>query len=394
MQSFLRSRKTLLLTIVVVAVLCGSVFAYWVSLPSHKTAGPSVSITSTPLQLSIGLDKTEYATTDNLTLYFSLRNISNKTVTVEKTFGSTLGTEPLVPTYTLTTSTEGVSTPGDPNEVKGFQFGFTWLDSNGTVVEHQPEVMLAVVYDILLEPSGCLNQTLYISITDFYGISGQPAQTGAFQIQGSLPRVLVDGVGPITLETPSISFAIEHSLPLTRTMGPSVSITSSPFELSIALDKTAYSLDDNMTTSFYLRNISNETITVEIPDITGVSPNDPAITLATVSEGVNTSFNEPGEDPFGGLFPFRYTFVASNGTIIYEFPSTGLPETYSIVFEPGASLNQTLYVNLSKYSEIRTAPSGHPLQKGSYQVDGAFEAGLIDKGLYTWETPSITFTLR
>lgn len=203
-----RSRRALLLAAILVAGLAAGAYTYYVSMRSPITVGPSVSITSPPLQLSIGLDKTKYATTDNLTLDFSLRNISNKTVTVEKTFGSTLGTEPSYPVYTLTTSTEGVSTPGGPNSAAGFQFGFVWVEGNGTVVEKQPQLMLQEVYDILLEPNGCLNQTLYISITGFYGISGQPPQTGAFQIQESLPSAVVDGVGPITVETPGIAFTI------------------------------------------------------------------------------------------------------------------------------------------------------------------------------------------
>ena len=214
-----RPRRILVATVVIIAVLCAGAYAYWVSLPLPRTAGPSVSITSTPLQLSIGLDKTEYATTDNLTIYFSLRNISNKTVTVTKTFASALGTELHYPVYTLTTSTEGVSNPGDPlsRALGMFHFGFVWVDSNGTVVNEQPQLMLKMIYDILLEPNGCLNQTFYISITDFYGtefytdfcgISGRSSQTGAFQIQGSLPGVMVDGVGPITLDTPGIAFTI------------------------------------------------------------------------------------------------------------------------------------------------------------------------------------------
>jgi len=214
---------------------------------------------------------------------------------------------------------------------------------------------------------------------------------------GSRTRRTIVGILVIAMALSVIVYAYWRSLP--SQIGPKVTLTSPPFELSFALDKTAYSLDDNMTMTFYLRNISNETITVEIPDVTGVSPNGlvspngPAITLATSFEGVNTSFDKPGENALAGLFPFRYALVASNGTIIDEFPSAGLPETYSIVFKPGASLNQTLYVNLTKYSESNLAPIGHPLQKGAYQVTGAFSAGLNDKGLYTWETPSITFTL-
>jgi hypothetical protein len=180
-----------------------------------------------------------------------------------------------------------------------------------------------------------------------------------------------------------VAYAYWRSLP--SQAGPEVTLTSPPFELSLSLDKSAYSPTDKMTIAVYLRNISNETITAQIPYLAGIGPNDPAVTIATVVQGVNTSLNRP----LDGLCPFTYTFVSNNATII-KIPSQGADATYSIVFEPGASLNQTLCINFPNYNELLTAP----LQNGLYQVRGAFEAYLNGIGLYTWETPSITFTLR
>jgi hypothetical protein len=186
-------------------------------------------------------------------------------------------------------------------------------------------------------------------------------------------------------------YAYWRSLP--SQTGPRVTLTSTPFELSVMLDKTSYSLADNMTMTFCLRNISNETVTIEESDTYGVF-NSPAFTLSTVSEGVNTSFNLPGDNPLGVLFPFGYTFSAGNGSIINKFPDgVHFNQAYSIIFQPNASLNQTLNINLNEFNASYTAPTGHPLQKGTYQVTGAFKGSLNYKALYTWETPSITFTL-
>jgi hypothetical protein len=175
--------------------------------------------------------------------------------------------------------------------------------------------------------------------------------------------------------------------------GPKVTLTSRPFELSVSLDKTSYSLADNLTIAFYLRNISNETVTIEESDMYGVY-NSPAFTLSTVSEGVNTSFDILGDNPLGMLFPFGYTFSTSNGSIINKFPDGAHFNTaYSLIFQPGASLNQTLNVDLNEFNANYTAPAGHPLQKGTYEVTGALTGSLDYKVDSTWETPSISFTI-
>jgi hypothetical protein len=196
--------------VIIIAVLCAGVYAYWVSLPLPKTVGPSVSITSPPLELSVSLDKTEYVTSDNITLGFSLRNISNDTITVGRTY-AVAGPTQIDPTFRLTTSAEGVSTPGDPNMLgRRFYFGLTLVGSNGTI-EQMPGIRLWELYTILIGPGGCLNQTLSISLPGLWGqmVEVQPSRTGVFQIRGSFPDFYLEGAGPtVTLETPSIAFTI------------------------------------------------------------------------------------------------------------------------------------------------------------------------------------------
>ena len=195
----------MLLVGILVVGLASIAYAYWISSLLPGTTGPRVSITSPPLQLSMGLDKTAYATTDNLTVNFSLRNISNETVTLTEHVGYGLGLEPLDPVFRATTSAEGVSISR-----YRFHFHFRWVDSNGTVIYDTTGLFLySELYDIVLAPDGCLNQTLYISIPGLFGIDGQSPRIGAYQISGMLYGVTISGSNELTIETPSIGFAIQ-----------------------------------------------------------------------------------------------------------------------------------------------------------------------------------------
>jgi hypothetical protein len=398
-----RLRKILFATLAITIALSVVAYAYWKSLPS--ITGPKVTLTSSPFELSMALDKTEYSLVDNMSVSFYLRNISNETVTL------TWPNWPWRPEsnlndegkFWLTTTAEGVTSSDDTLLYQGLQFGYILTDSNGTVIENNPNryVIIPSTYSIDFEPNASIIQTLTIDLAQYVDDSFNPLQQGTYQISATLHAYLNERgnfTGSLTWETPSIAFAIaQHywkSLP--STTGPEVTITSSPFELSMALDKTTYSLDGNMTIMFYLRTISNETVTVVEPSLRGVSPTDPAITLATASEGFSTSYNIAGENPLGSsLLPFSYTLVASNGTVIDEFPSRlAVADVYSIYFEPGASLNQTLYVNLTEYSTIHTAPTGHPIQTGTYRISAALEGGFNSAGTSTLETPSIAFTIE
>ncbi|MGB9134989.1 MAG: hypothetical protein WCC63_05345, partial [Candidatus Bathyarchaeia archaeon] len=165
-----RSRRVMLLVGILAVGLASIAYAYWVLVPLPGAAGPSVSITSPPLQLSMGLDKTEYGAIDNLTVYFSLRNVSNKTVTVTEGAFYSLGFDSKYPVFRATTSAEGVTSSRD----NAFHFHFSWVDSNGTVIYDTRDLFLySAVTDVVLAPGGCLNQTLCISIPALFGIDGQ-----------------------------------------------------------------------------------------------------------------------------------------------------------------------------------------------------------------------------
>jgi hypothetical protein len=195
-------------TLVLIALLCAGAYGYWVSQPLPSATGPSVSITSTPLQFSLALDKTNYATTDNLTLYFSLRNISNRTVTVTLVHSYSLGIDSSLPPFRCVTSTEGASTSLNPQDLTHyFHFHFRFVDGNGTVIYDTTQLgLFESGYDIHLAPNGQVNQTLYISIPYFLS---QPITTGTYEIRGILYDVYIDGGASVTIETPSIALAIQ-----------------------------------------------------------------------------------------------------------------------------------------------------------------------------------------
>jgi hypothetical protein len=176
-----------------------------------------------------------------------------------------------------------------------------------------------------------------------------------------------------------VAYAYWRSLP--SQTGPIVTLTSPPFELSFMLDKTAYSFDDNMTIAFYLRNISNETVSVGKPSMGGLEG------VVTSAEGVTIVMAEPRL--LNIQFHFGYVLAAANGTVIARNLYGPLQQVYGLVFEPNASLNQTVSFEIARFTD----QCGSPLQKGTYQISGAFLGSVIGVSLYTRETPSIAFTL-
>jgi len=206
----------MLLIVILVVSLAAGVYSYSVSLTSQKPMGPSVSITSSPIELSIGLDKTEYASSENLTVHFSLRNISNQTVTVTELHWYPLDVSSPDPEFKLASNVEGVSIPSkDPHFLNGvFHFYFSWVDDNGTVIfdTSQQVLLFEDGYDMIFAPQGCLNQTLYISIPAFLGTDTIPAQTRTFQITGILYKILINSTklpdDIVDIRTPSIGFTV------------------------------------------------------------------------------------------------------------------------------------------------------------------------------------------
>jgi hypothetical protein len=204
-----RSRKIMLLITILVVSLTAGVYSYWVSLPSPKPMGPSASITSSPIELSIGLDKTEYTSNENLTVHFSLRNISNQTVTVTELHWYELDLSSPYSYMKLTTNAEGVSI----SPWHRFNFYFSVVDDNGTVILDTTQLLLYEDgYDMIFAPHGSLNQTLYISLAGVLGTDAVPAQARTFQITGILYHILINSTklpdDIVTIRTPSIGFAV------------------------------------------------------------------------------------------------------------------------------------------------------------------------------------------
>ena len=226
-----------------------------------------------------------------------------------------------------------------------------------------------------------------------YSLVGTSVEDTLKGVLGSRTKKTAVGVLVIVVALSVVAYAYWASLP--STTGPKVTITSSPFELSMALDKTTFSLDDNLAITFYLKNLSNETITAGIPYSASVSPDSPTFKVFTVGEGVTLPFNQSnpfytvGNDPLGGALPFSFTLTNSSGGFVDKVPGAHTQDVWGIVFGPYASLNQTVTVNLAHYIDS----VGHPLQREAYTVIGAFAGALSARGNFRWQTPSIAFTL-
>jgi hypothetical protein len=210
-----RSRKIMLLIAILVVSLAAGVYSYWISLPLPKPMGPSASITSSPIELSIGLDKTEYTSNENLTVYFSLRNISNQTVTVRQQHWYELDLSSPYSYMKLASNVEGVSIPSKPPIILNgvFHFYFSVVDDNGTVILDTSRWLLYQDgFDMIFAPYGCLNQTLYISLAGLLGTGGIPTQARTFQITGILYHILINSTklpdDIVDIRTPSIGFAV------------------------------------------------------------------------------------------------------------------------------------------------------------------------------------------
>jgi hypothetical protein len=206
-----RLRKILFATLVIIVALSVVAYAYWRSLPSQT--GPMVTLTSPPIELSLSLDKTDQVISSNMSIHFSLRNISNRTTTLTwpnwpwRPVGTDEGK------YWLTTTAEGIAMYDDTLLYQGLQFGYILTASNGTVVEDNPRdyIIIPSSYDITFEPNASINQTLTIDLARYRDQMHHPIQQGTYQISVRLQAFLSEGgnfTGLLTWETPSITFTL------------------------------------------------------------------------------------------------------------------------------------------------------------------------------------------
>jgi hypothetical protein len=193
----------------------------------------------------------------------------------------------------------------------------------------------------------------------------------------SRPRRILVIAGLITAVLCAGTYAYWASL--SSPAGPRVTLTSPPLEVSMTLDKTRYSFTENMTISFYLRNTSNETVTLTRPDLIGFD--DGSIT--TAAEGVTV---RPAQNLLTNCVHFGIILYGGNGTVISRFVEGSIKQAYSIILQPYASLNQTEVGNLASALD----ENGKMVQRapGAYEI-----SAVLRTGQFELDTPSITFTL-
>jgi hypothetical protein len=168
--------------------------------------------------------------------------------------------------------------------------------------------------------------------------------------------------------------------------GPRASITSPPVELSIELDKTEYSVGENLTLTFCLTNIGNETIRLKWGYQSPISSSDPYVPTSTEDYGVITS-DERARFIVSNTFHFAFTFAYDNGTVLLQHLKGVLPAIYYFDLEPNGYVKQTL-VFIHDYGDQPFFP------EGTFTIRGMlYHVGVADQSV-TLETPSISFTVR
>ena len=180
-------RAALLIAILVVALVAG-VYAY-LSSPQPR-AGPKASVTSPPLEISISLDEAEYEPwpIDNVTITFTVKNISNQTVILHR--NSFFGYMD-IPVYL-----------GD----------WSITDSNGTELYRYSIIHGSIqsVINFGIKPGEEINQA-YVWYQEYYDSSWRNlhASPGTYFIKGILNGYGINGGPAVTIETPQISFVIK-----------------------------------------------------------------------------------------------------------------------------------------------------------------------------------------
>jgi hypothetical protein len=151
------------------------------------------------------VDKSDFLYSENMTITFRLENMGNETVTI-------LRSNPgwWHPNYTET-SYHNVHAPY--YKLNQFHFGFSVAYANGTEFFRVGSSFLDFYYELDIDPGGWIEQTITARILDIpgYNLSSYyriPLPIGNYQIKGVF-RHSIDPPLDITLETPSIAFAVQ-----------------------------------------------------------------------------------------------------------------------------------------------------------------------------------------
>ncbi len=194
--SFLRVHRSVLL----VSVLLVTSIAVSLYFGSFKSKATRSTMISYPIELSCALEKASVGLKENLTVEFTLRNVSNQTITLRKPY-----TWPITSIYYsryYSTTYGGANITQPPKNVSSlFHFGVAFACSNGTMIFEAIHGILPASYVISLGPNGYIEQTMLLDI----GLDN--LQAGNYEVRAIFDYML-DNYSLIALETPSITVTV------------------------------------------------------------------------------------------------------------------------------------------------------------------------------------------
>ena len=181
------------LVLILAAASIATTYAYLSTLPAKS--GPQASIESYPLKLTVGLNKTEFALGENITINISLENVSNETITL--TFYSAFA---------------GIDIE---NEYHQAHFEYVITDINGTEICRWSDSRgaLAVVNYVTLDPGQKLFN-MFVWDQDIGDDDAVQIPVGTYHVRAAMPPGKSGGFNInsdtawVSLETPSIMFTV------------------------------------------------------------------------------------------------------------------------------------------------------------------------------------------
>jgi hypothetical protein len=147
------------------------------------------------------LEKASIGLKENLTVEFTLRNVSNQTITLKKPYMWPTTSKYYSRYYSTAYGGANITQP--PKNVSSlFHFGVAFACSNGTVIFEAAHGILTGSYLISLEPNGYIEQTMLLDI----GLDN--LQAGNYEVRAIFAYYVPDVHGLNALETPSITVTV------------------------------------------------------------------------------------------------------------------------------------------------------------------------------------------
>lgn len=194
--SFLRIHRSILLVLLLVTSIAVSL--YFGSFKPKATRSTTISY---PIELSCALEKASIGLKENLTVEFTLRNVSNQTITLKKPYMWPTTSKYYSRYYSTAYGGANITQP--PKNVSSlFHFGVAFACSNGTVIFEAAHGILTGSYLISLEPNGYIEQTMLLDI----GLDN--LQAGNYEVRAIFAYYVPDVHGLNALETPSITVTV------------------------------------------------------------------------------------------------------------------------------------------------------------------------------------------